>query len=310
MEVVSQVMVLFLLIVTGVITKKLGIVTDKVNRELGKLIMNVTLPAFIVVSMNYEFSYEALMESMNLLVISFCVYGAAIILSKIVVKLLKLNDPRVDIYQYVMTFSNVGYMGYPVVAIVFGKIGVFYAAIYNLSFNLLVYTYGVYLMSRSKHVHAIEGKDRIKNIFNPGLVAVILGFAMFLTSYRLPNTIFRTLDMIGSITTPLSMMFIGFLLSELRLKDLFNEAKDYVVIAIRLLVMPIIVGFTLWRMGMSGYVLGIPVLITAMPAAANTAVFAELYENDAVLASKLIFISTLISVGTIPIFMIVLQLLS
>lgn len=307
MAVMSQVTVLFLLIVTGILTKKLGVVTDKVNRELGRLIMNVTLPAFIIVSMNYEFSYETLLESMNLLVVSFCVYAFAIIMSKIMVKLLKLEQPRVDIYEYVMTFSNVGYMGYPVVAIVFGKVGVFYAAIYNLSFNLLIWTYGIYLMRRSQKSVTLTVEERLKNIFNPGLVAVILGFVMFLISFRLPETLLSTLDMIGSTTTPLSMMFIGFLLAELEFKDLFNDLKDYIVIALRLLILPSIVGICLWKMGMTGYILGIPVLITAMPAAANTAVFAELYGNDSVLASKLIFISTLFSVVTIPLFMIALQ---
>ena len=307
MAVVSQVTVLFLLIVTGILTKKLGIVTDKVNRELGRLIMNVTLPAFIIVSMNYEFSYETLLKSMNLLVISFCVYAFAILMSKIMVKLLKLKQPRVDIYEYVMTFSNVGYMGYPVVAIVFGKVGVFYAAIYNLSFNLLIWTYGIHLMRRSQRSVALSMEERLKNIFNPGLVAVVLGFVMFLTSFKLPETLFKTLDMIGSTTTPLSMMFIGFLLAELEFKDLFSDFKDYIVIALRLLVIPSLVGVFLWKIGMTGYVLGIPVLITAMPAAANAAVFAELYGNDAVLASKLIFISTLLSVVTIPLFMIALQ---
>lgn len=304
MVVMSQVMVLFLLIVTGFMAKKLGVVTDKVNRELGRLIMNVTLPAFIIVSMNYEFSYETLMQSIGLLIISNCVYLFAIIMSKLVVKGLKINDARADIYEYVVTFSNVGYMGYPVVAIVFGKIGVFYAAIYNLTFNLLVWTYGLNLMRRSQNIQKVSRKDRLKHIFNPGLVAILIGFFLFLTSIKLPDTIFKTLDMIGASTTPLSMMFIGFLLSELKIKDLFNEFRDYVVIAVRLLVLPSIVGLCLWKLGMSGYMLGIPVLITAMPAAANTAVFAELYDNDSVLASKLIFISTLLSVLTIPLFMI------
>ncbi len=307
MAVMSQVMVLFLLIITGVVAKRLGVVTDKINRELGRLIMNITLPAFIIVSMNYEFSYETLLESMNLLIISFGVYAFAIAISKVVVGVLKLKSPKNDIYEYVMTFSNVGYMGYPVVAIVFGKIGVFYAAIYNLSFNLLIWTYGIHLMRRSKKDVEMSIRDRLKNIFNPGLIAVIIGFIMFLTSIRLPETIFRTFDMIGSTTTPLSMMFIGFLLAELDFKDLFNDIRDYMVISIRLILLPAIVGIFLWKIGMTGYVLGIPVLITAMPAAANTAVFAELYDNDAVLASKLIFISTLLSVITIPIFMIVLQ---
>lgn len=308
MAVATQVAILFLLIVAGFIVKKLGVVSDHINDEMGKFIMQVTLPAFIIVSMDYEFSYQALLESFQLIVMSFVVYLGAIILSFVLVKALKIKrHETMDVYQYALTFSNVGYMGYPVVSLVYGTTGVFYAAIYNLSFNILVWTYGIYLMTRhQKHRTKISGSERIKNILNPGIVAIIIGFILFLTPFRLPGPLFETLQMVGNTTTPLSMMFIGFLLSEVKWQDLFETWKDYVVIFVRLLVLPLLVYGGLRFFGYSDYMLGIPVLIAAMPAAANAAIFASLYGNDAVLSSKLVFISTLLSVATVPLFMILL----
>jgi len=308
MTVATQVIVLFLLIVVGVFARKTNIVTEKMNNEIGSLIMKITLPAFIITSMSYEFSYETLMESMNLIVISFAVYAVAIAISFLMVKIMKTDIKKADVYQYVITFSNTGYMGYPVVAIVFGELGVFYAAIYNLSFNILIWTYGVYLMRRHhEDVAKPSPAQRLKEVANPGLVAVIIGFGLFLTSTRLPEPIFKAMELIGGTTTPLSMMFIGFLLSELKFKELFNSIQDFIVIAVRLLLMPILVYIVLKSIGLTGMTLGIPVLITAMPAAANSAVFSSLYHNNSVLASKLIFISTLFSVMTIPLFIVLLN---
>lgn len=308
MAVATQVSILFLLIVVGFIVKKMGIVSDHINDEIGQLIMKVTLPAFIIVSMNYEFSYKALIESFQLIVMSFVIYLGVIILSFLLVKLLKVKKHQtMDVYQYALTFSNVGYMGYPVVSLVYGSEGVFYAALYNLSFNLLVWTYGIYLMTRHQNKHVeITVMQRIKHILNPGIVAVIIGFTLFLTSFHLPVPIYETLKMIGNTTTPLSMMFIGFLLSEVKFQALFETWKDYVVILVILLVFPLLVYLSLNFLGYSSYMLGIPVLIVAMPAAANAAIFASLYDNDAILASKLVFISTLLSVVTVPLFMVLL----
>lgn len=209
------------------------------------------------------------------------------------------------------TFSNVGFMGYPVVYAVYGELGVFYAAIYNLGFNLLAWSYGVHLLDRDgrenpKH-QLLPIHKRILKFFNPSLVAVIIGFSLFLTSRTLPSVVFDTLKMVGQTVTPLSMMCIGFILSEVETRDVFSDRKIFVTSLVRLIVVPLGTLIVLKLLGKEGYLLSIPVLITAMPAAANMAIIAVRYNSDYRLASKAIFVSTLLSIVSIPI---VIQLLS
>lgn len=291
----QQVLVLFLLIVVGYVVRKLNIVTDAINREIGGLVINIALPAFLIVSMNQSFSMEMLRTSGIFVVLSFGVYAGFAISAKFFSKLLRVDGKERDVFEYVLLFSNVGYMGYPVVQVVFGTQGVFYTAVYNLSFSVLVWSYGVFLMNRNS-----DHKEKRKGFLNPGLVAVFIGFFLFAFSIELPKPIAETLKMIGDTTTPLSMMFIGFILAQTEMRSILTEWKVFAISGIRLIIQPLSVWLVLRLVGVEGMLLNVPVLIASMPAAANTAIIASKYGSDYQLAAKLIYISTLLSVFTIP----------
>jgi len=297
--ILQQVFVIFLLIVIGALVKRLKVVTDGVIREVGSLVLNVTLPAFLITSMNMEFSPSVLKSSAIFIVISLSVYVFGILMVKPATWLLKVDGKAMDVYEYIILFSNFGYMGYPVINLIYGAQGVFYAAIYNLPFSFLVWTHGVHVLKRHTDSAGVSSK---KVHINASLVAIVTGFTLFLLSVELPAPIFDALTLVGSMTTPLSMMFIGFILADSDFKQLTMDWKVYAFSILRLLIMPICVYLVLKTMGYGGLLLGVPVVISAMPAAANSAVIAAQYGSDYQLASRAIFISTLLSIATIPLF--------
>lgn len=297
--VLQQVFVIFLLIVIGAFVKRLKVVTDNVIREVGGLVLNVTLPAFLITSMNMEFSPSVLKSSAMFIVISLSVYVFGILMVKPATWLLKVDGKAMDVYEYIILFSNFGYMGYPVIDLIYGSQGVFYAAIYNLPFSFLVWTHGVHVLKRHTDSASVYSK---KFHVNASLVAIVTGFILFLLSVELPAPIFDALTLVGSMTTPLSMMFIGFILADSDFKQLTMDWKVYAFSILRLLIMPVCVYLVLKSMGFEGLLLGVPVVISAMPAAANSAVIAAQYGSDYQLASRAIFISTLLSIATIPLF--------
>lgn len=297
--VLQQVFVIFLLIVIGAVVKRLRVVSDDVIREVGSLVLNVTLPAFLITSMNMEFSPSVLKSSAIFLVISLSVYVFGILMVKPATWLLKVDGKAMDVYEYIILFSNFGYMGYPVIDLIYGSQGVFYAAIYNLPFSFLVWTHGVHVLKRHTDAAGVHSK---KVHINASLVAIVTGFILFLLSVELPGPIFDALTLVGSMTTPLSMMFIGFILADSDFKQLTMDWKVYAFSVLRLLIMPICVYLVLKTMDFDGLLLGVPVVISAMPAAANSAVIAAQYGSDYQLASRAIFISTLLSIATIPLF--------
>ncbi len=152
---------------------------------------------------------------------------------------------RRDIFQYVLVFSNVGYMGYPVVNAILGEKGVFLTAIYNLSFSVIVWTYGVFLMKRTPdklkgtHTHSSLW-NKMKAAVNPGLVAITIGFLLFLFSIELPYPLFRALELVGNTASPLSMMFIGFILAEVPFKEVYTDVNAFLISLVRLLALPVL----------------------------------------------------------------------
>jgi len=300
---VSQVIVLFVLIIIGYYIKKREMVSDEMIKDITTIVINFALPAFILNSMNFDFSKEVMLKSGILVIISFFVYAVAIVASKIFTRGIKATGRTKDVYEYMCTFSNVGFMGYPVIYSLFGDIGVFYGAIYNLSFNLLTWSYGAYIICRNSDIKAMRPKGMVKKILsflNPALIAVFIGFILFVFSIKLPETVYSILKMLGSTVTPLSMMSIGFILSGVDTSDIL-DFKIFLMSAVRLIILPVFIFFVLKAAGFQEFLLSIPVILTGMPAAANTAIIAVRYDSDYKLASKGIFVSTLLSIVTIPI---------
>lgn len=295
----NQILVLFFLMAAGYAAHKMKLLNPAFNKGISRLVMQITLPALIISSMQFPFSGELLNTSLQIMVISLFCYALVIGISYPYVKLVKVDNKKRDVLQFLIIFSNVAFMGFPIVTVLYGELGVFYTALFNIPFNVLLVTLGVAVMSRS--TEKASGKGDLRHIFkSPGVIAVVLGFAFFLFSIELPSPLMQSLEMIGHTTTPLSMMIIGSMLAETPFRSIFGEKQLYLVTLVRLILIPLLVYIPLRLLGMEGIMLGIPVVIFAMPAAANTGVFANLYDSDHAFASKAVFITTLCSLITIP----------
>jgi len=308
METLSQIFILFLLLIIGYFGKKFKVISNNMNHDMSNLILYIALPAMIITSLSsYDFSRDMLIKSGKLIAISWGVYALSIGLSYVIPKLIKIDGNTRDIFQFMVVFSNVGFMGYPVVNAVFGAAGIFYTALYNLPFNILLWTFGVTVISRPMRSHGEsnmllneKGSFDMKVFLNPGIASVFIGFAMFLTSTKLPAPVYEAFTMVGNTTTPLSMIFVGSILADMEAKQIFTNKHVFVGSMVRLILLPMIVLVILKLFHLDNIMMGIPVIITAMPVAANCAIFASKYGNDYHMGSQAVFISTLISMLTIP----------
>lgn len=299
LEILSQVLILFSLIVTGFSALKLKIITSSAVPNLISLILKITLPAMILDSMvNQAYSPQVLAASGSVLLISFAVYAVLILLAIPLGSALHCPPEDRGVYRFVLSFSNVGFMGFPVVQAVFGKEALFYTAIYNLPFNLLSFTLGVIMLLRGHSGPAFRLDWR--HFTSPVLVSIVIGFLVFLTGLHPPTVVSQILALTGSVTTPLSMILVGALLAQNRFRETFGQWRLYVVSALRLVVWPLVVYFALRLFVADPLLAAIPALITAMPAAANTALLATEHGANAKLASRAVFLSTLLSIVTLP----------
>lgn len=295
----NQILILFIIMAVGYISARLKIIDNSLNKGLSNLLINVTLPCLILTTFNFSFTKEMIHNAVSVLIITFLILLFSIILSKIL--FCKYNKKDQQVLSFTAIFSNCGFMGFPVVSSIYGREGLFYASIYNAIFTLIVWTYGVYIFSD------IKGREGFKKILiNPSIIATAVGLLTFIFSIKLPGTLQGTFSMIGNMTTPISMLVIGASLINVKFSDMAAGFKIYYVILIRLIIVPIILIIALKFINLPYIIKGTMVLLTAMPAAAITAIFAEAWNGDVELASKVIFISTIISAFTIPLIILLL----
>ncbi|AGB40326.1 putative permease [Halobacteroides halobius DSM 5150] len=294
----NQTLVLFLLLMVGFTIRRLEIVDDSLKQNLTNLIIYVTLPALLIDSMSYQFSLERLTQLGSVFINAVLVYLLMIIISYIVIHFLSVEQRFKDVYQFILIFGNVGFMGYPVIEVVYGSTeGIFLAAIYNLVFHLVLWTLGIMIMSRSQE----NGQNlSLQGLLNPGVISITVGFLLFIFSIELPKPITYSLEMLGETTTPLSMIVVGSILAQVQIKDIIYNSKLWLITLIRLLILPLTTLLILQNFNLDRLILGVVVILTAMPAAANTAIFAQEFGGDEALASEGVFLTTLLSIFTIP----------
>ena len=300
-DIFNQVLVLFILILVGYIITKKGMLSPHGTRDLSILVLYVTLPAMIIRAMQFDFSPELLLSSGKMALIAGFVYAFAIFFSYGVSKVLGFKGQQKDVLQAAMIFPNVGFMGYPVVNAIYGAEGVFFASLFNIPFDIVMWTVGIHLMRRHGDSDEKTHKNPIFVFLNPGTIAVTIGFILFVFSIKLPGPIDTTLAYLASATTPLAMVTVGSILSRTEVYSIFKNSSLLITSVIKMILIPGILYFALKLLNMDGYFIAIPVLITAMPVAANVAIFAVKYENDSKAASQAVFLTTLMSILTIPI---------
>jgi len=292
-----QTFALALLIAAGFAAGKLGYLDERASRGLSKFLVNFIIPALVVSSMQRPFTIELRDEALRALAVSLCVYAASFPLAFLYVKAIRAKAGARGAHAFGAVFSNVAFMGFPVMEALYGRDSLFALSVYNIPFQILAFSVGPYLLTRSA---GSASRLRTSSFATPSAIAAILGFALFAGGVTLPPVLMRPLELLGEVTTPLSMALIGAILSRARLGRLARDPRLYATAAYRLLAFPLAVYAALSAIGFGGRELAMPVLIAAMPVAANSAILAEAYGGDAETASALVFVSTLASLLTIP----------
>jgi predicted permease len=299
-NILSQVLVLFLLILAGFISARVKLAARETAERFSSFIINLSLPAMLVVSFARPYDRELLGEAAQALGVSLGVYGAAFALAALYPRLLRLRGPERGVHRYALIFSNCAFIGYPMVEALLGPSLIFHAVVYNIPFNFLAYSLGAWCISR-------EGKRALslswRTFVNPSVIATLLGFLIFVFSLRLPGPLYRSLKMLGDMTSPLSMIVIGITLSQTKLRRIFGQGRIYLTVGIRLLALPALTAAAAYALGIRPPVLTLAVLLTAMPAGSTTSILASLYGVAPEEGSSLVFLSTLLCVLTVPLVM-------
>lgn len=298
----KEIAVLFLVIAVGYFSGKLGVINSGTSDQISNLLMKVTFPALIIASMLQTFSKELFLNSVGILIISVLVHLFLIFIAFIWAKVTNIPFEQMAVLRFMIIFGNTTFMGYPVINAVYGKLGLFYATSFNLVSVLLLFSYGIILLSRK------GGGSTLKKLCNPGFIAVIIGYILFFAQIQLPYVIVRTMQWVGDITIPLALLIVGNSLANIPFKDLFVEKQFWYLSLERLIAIPVILLIILKLLHLNVYMIGIPLIMTATPAALLAGVFARTYGCDGNYGDRGVVLTHLLSIITIPLIVFLLEL--
>ncbi len=297
MVVFQTMLKLFLLLVLGFVLFKCHIFDEYTNKKISALIVNVSSPMLIISSIA---GVEGNDKSIVFLMIGtgILMYIGFIILGKIINRIFPFPKKDWPVYECMVVFANTGFMGYPVLLDVFGQEAVFYASLIHMAFNFFVYTYAIMCLTKSDDS---EFKLNFKQLLTPGIVLIFIGILIYLFDIQLPSVLMDTINSVGSLTAPLSMMMIGSSLAVYPIKDSFTDCRSYVFAFVRLIIVPFVTMIICRLLHINPYYANITIITNAMPVGSMVLMLATQYNANVKIVTRNIVVSTLLSVITIPI---------
>ncbi len=291
--IINKVISLFLIMIIGVYGSKKKIITPMINKGLTNILLEITLPCLVISSFIFDMDNQLKNN-----IIKCFIYSPIVLITTTFISYIALFPIKSDkkiIMQFANVFSNCGFIGFPIIYSIFGGEGVIYASIFNMFFTIALWTYGIILFNGN-----IEKKDLKKVFLNPSIIAVIIGLIILIFNISIPEVVYSTLDLVGGVTSPLSMIIIGVILGN---SNILNYLRDYTIYyssILKLLVLPVVLIIISKIINDNSIVVKTLTIITAMPAAAMTSILAEKFDKEKEYSAVIIFITTLFSLITFP----------
>ena len=284
-----------LIMVLGFLLGKFKLISEQTNKQLTNLLLTVFMPASLFSAFPAEYNQDSANLFYSGFLAGFIIMFALIIIAKLVFNKKWMKSELSRESQFALIFNNATFLGYPIVVSTFGQTGILAYCGFIIAFNIALFSYGIWLFEQKISLRLVRSI-----IFNPNIIAVLLGMAFFLLNISLPSFVTDAVNYVGGATTPLSIICIGFMLSQAKLKKLLTKWRLMVTALIQLILGPLATWGILTLMQFPPEVIQVCTLIQALPTATSLGLFAVKYGGNEAESSELVTISTLFSVVTMP----------
>ncbi|MCX5776150.1 MAG: AEC family transporter [Candidatus Firestonebacteria bacterium] len=301
LNIVYSITVIFLMIGIGYIAGKLKIIKQELTTDLTKIVFKIAIPCLIIANMVTTYSREMLMTTLALPVFAFITMLLVNLpLGYLFAKIFKIRASHKNQFVYLNFIQNYYYMSIPLAYLLFGDKGVLYVFLYGFVSDMFLWTLGAGL-------YDTEGKKSSwKQLLNPAIVALVIGFILAMLKIKFPELIISPLKSIGSITTPLAMLITGAIISNVKIhnaKKILLSKDMALVVILKLFIAPAIIVFLTSLVNLDPTVRAIIVIQAAMPSAFSAILFATEYKKDTDYAAAGAILTTIISLVTVPLFL-------
>ncbi len=327
LKLVYNVGIMFLMMIPGIILKKCKLAPECFGKGLSNLVLYIAQPVLIFLAYVRPYDSKVLLNILYVFIFSIV---AHIIFAVVAMKLFgKAPEGKRRMLRFATVFSNAAFMGIPLIGKVLGDGATIYASVYNITFNLFLWSFGVYLCTSEKDEDG-DGdidtpEERRKNhpllkslqkaVLHPVTIAAFIGLFFFFLPIDgyVTGLPLESLTMLKDLVIPLSMMVIGLRLADIDFRGIFKDKSMYLFLVLRHLLLPAAVYavmrlLSLTGIGITAEVMTVVLIMAAAPAASSATMFAERYDCDAAYVSKLVAVSTIISIATMPLVILLLYI--
>lgn len=294
MILIQQIIIMFLLMMVGFGLFKFEFFTSKETRTLSNLVLYIANPAIILYSFLGEFDAAKLLNSGMTLGLILLIYGVSIAVVMVFFKKTK------DVTKFGIIFNNVSFLGIPLVQGVLGTEAVFYMTIIAAVMGVLVWTVGIYIISKDKNEISW-----MKIILNPTILATLVGMTLYIGQIQVPEVFSSTMNYLGGMNAPVAMIVLGCYLAESDIPSILKEKEAYITCFGRLILMPALTWMILKICPFEiAYEVQVVVIIaSSTPIASMMAMFSQKYEKNYAYSAGVVSFSTILSLITMPLFL-------
>lgn len=298
--VVAQMATLFAIIAIGYVAKMIGFMNKSFDEMLSKLILNIALPGMIIGSVVHA---EALPSFENILLafgLSCACYAIVVSIAFATTFALRIHKGNRGVFRFMLCFGNVGFIGFPVLSAIFGDGALIYAAIFNLPFNVLVFTVGIWFLLQDNEKPDKKSQTTWRTFLTPAIISCAVAITLALCGVHDVPVIGDVFYTLGSLTTPGALLIIGSSLANSPAKTLIGGPKLWTAALFRLAIIPICVWGVFHFFISDPLLLGTIVVISGMPVATNGTMLCYEYGGNIRTMAQGTFVSTVLSLISIP----------
>jgi predicted permease len=295
--IINSVISLFLIMLVGVYGSKKGIINDNVNKGLANILLDIALPCMVITSFSFPYDQGIKLNVFKTFYYSFATYIIMTIMSLLL--MIPIKNEKKTILHFSNIFTITGYIGFPILNVIYGPEAVMYGSIFNIFFTVFLWTYGIIIFKGKMEKNEVA-KELLKALKNPSLIAVYIGMTMMIFDLKLPGVISASASSIASMTGPISMIVVGAMAYKINIKEYLKDWTIYYGIAVKLMIIPTVLYLISLLIKDRSIVTNSVIILASMPAAAMTSIFADRFDIQRDYAAVIVVTTTLLSVFTLP----------
>ena len=300
--VLEQIEIFVVYILIGIFVVKMNFLNREKLDVLSGCITKILLPLLIFTNTISKTTRAQFLSSTIIIVLAFLLYLVLYFVATILAKLLKLDVNHKNVYRACTMFGNCGFMGIPLITALYPEQGGLYLAMYTVIDQLALWTIGMDLTAPVDHSQALPVSKRLRKMINPATVAIVIGVFVVLSGIHIPDVVTTALTKTGAAASPLAMIYLGGVFCYIKISDYLKLKEVYATVLVKMMLLPIIVYHVLCHIPMIDHSIAVTLgILCALPTMSSVAMVAENQKSDGDYAAGIIFVTTLISVVTLPV---------